>query len=700
MPSKRKVLKTPVPPFVYFSVFLVACLALPYWPHGIPGRRFFYWVGIVLPLFLAMRDIPKVGVKLLVLKDWVRLPRSAWLLVLLVAVATRFYGLTDLNPWPTRDDGYFLFQAMDTGGRESLPFFYGIGEMPPVFRTVLGVFLGLAKPSLTSLWLFPALISLVTVGVGTWAVRSFTSKSFAFLFAMLLAGSLWPVLLGRFCNVWVLLFLWECLTLGILAVFSIQKVPARARVWALGAGACVGAGFYISPTHWAFFSLAATLGLVGLVFRKDHRRWKEFFFYLFSAGVVSFLFWIEALGHRYGRHVEEVWTGVGSLLTFDHLVQCGRYVWGLFWGFGGPNYDYGPVLGGFLNPLLGAFFFLGLVFFLRARKFSELGWMGLVSLVLLTPGFLTRDLEMQRVLSLIPLLLFVAVVGLVHFVSSLPKRWVILSLVCFLGSSVGFDFYRLAVPLHETLELCRDRQILESQESANAYEVLKRKAKQEGPGYLFLDYVAVPLDQTLLLATYPFNAAQNPELKDPQPTWAAFLTNVNYRPFLEKRFPDAQCLVVGSHLLPWDGELMLVVLPLSPANRATVDLWLKAQPLFHEATAGILRRAEERSREEVLAEFLKGYSLVQGDSFLVSVFWEICYFNHSADRKFVDSLNDLTQVLGKGYPAAHVYNELGSLLYFKKDPANAQRAFLKAVQLGGNHTLAPENLKVLSGRSN
>ena len=146
---------------------------------------------------------------------------------------------------------------------------------------------------------------------------------------------------------------------------------------------------------------------------------------------------------------------------------------------------------------------------------------------------------------------------------------------------------------------------------------------------------------------------------------------------------------------------MLGIVPLTPLNQGTAETWEKAQPVFHGSTAGILRQSEGKSREGMLEDFFKGYPLVQGDPFLKSAFWEIAYFNHSADKRFQDSFGDLTRILREGYPAAHIFNELGTLLWFKKDYSGAQRAFQKAVRIGGNHTLAVENLRQLeSGNGN
>ena len=684
-------------PFFYFFLFLLMNILL-----SCPGVPVIWklWIGslgIGLPLVLAFFAMEKeTGGKspILLNGDPVFIPAAAWLVLAFLAIGTRFYRLSDLSSWPTRDDGNYAFAAMELNRNTSLPFFYGIGEHPPFFLHLLAVFMKWSEPSVYTAWLFPTLISLLTVPLGYWAVRSFSSKAFSFVYALLLASSFWPVLLGRFCVAWVLALFWEFMALGTLVrFFKASSLPKR-RLWAVVLGAVMAFGFYISWVLWLFVTVAMTLAAAGIFLSRGKRDGKEIFFFLLTATVVFIPFTVEALVQGIGRHAHEVWLG-NSFDGLHQLLLCGRYLAGFFWFGDSAGYNYGPVEGGFLNPLLSTFFFAGIVWLSRLRHLPTVKWMGLAGLLFLVPGFLTHDVEMQRLMLVLPLLLLIMVMGLLWVLSGLTQRWMALSLALLLGFSAGWDFYRLVVPLREALNPPWHSQTLKSEESFNAYGILKEKADKDGPGWLFLDYVPVPLDQTLLLATYPFNAAYNPKLESVEPRWMAFLANVNYGPFLEKRFPDGQWHILGSSLMPWDGELMLGVVPLTPQSRGTAEAWMKAQPIFHGATVGIVRQSEGKSREGVLEDFFKGYPLVQGDPFLESAFWEIAYFNHSADKRFQDSFSDLTRILRDGYPAAHIFNELGTLLWFKKDYPDARKAFLRAARLGGNHTLAMENLRQL-----
>jgi hypothetical protein len=313
----------------------------------------------------------------------------------------------------------------------------------------------------------------------------------------------------------------------------------------------------------------------------------------------------------------------------------------------------------------------------------------------LIPGFVSTSVEMMRVENLIPILLTIMALGTYDLALSLKRQWGIGLVVLFLFS-VGLNFYHLVVPFANAAQPTSPHfSEIRSEESYNAYQVIRDKAQQAGPGLLFLDFLYCPLDQTLYLATFPYNAGMNPRLKDTKPTWAGFLTNINYVPFLKNQLPDAQWYVVNSKTDPWDGQLVLGVFNLNDANRFLVGKWLRGGPIFHELTENAYRLPVDEAGEHLVGPLMKGYSLVRGDRFLKSVFWEEIYFNHCRDKNFFDAARDLSMILHNGYPAAHIYNEMGVLLYSKRDMKNARIAFWNSIRLGGDHTNAPGNLKIL-----
>ncbi|HTC19650.1 MAG TPA: glycosyltransferase family 39 protein, partial [bacterium] len=658
-------------------------------------RMWVFSAAIAVPLFFHGMTRPKgslsedifSGKALIAPNQWI------WALAALAGLFVRFYRLEGLSLWPNKDEGTYGFAAMELAHRWDLPFFYSFGDQPPLFFALQGLYFKFLEPSLFSLWLFPALLAAATLFIVGYMARAYFDGAFSFLLFVLTALGFWPVYLGRFCMPGVLILFCECLTLGLLALYLKARDPStRLRRIAL-LGAAVGGGFYVSFSHWAAVAATVVLAVLGSSFMKSKRLWKEPAFFFMGAFIVFLPFACESILHPFTRLILEMRAGGADFSWLRQIYLCGSYVAALFWGGGTEGFCYGPLWGGFLNPLSDSFFFLGVLSLWDRRRQPEAQWIGVSFLLLLVPGLASHDLELMRIMMVIPLLLLVTAMGIVRLAGEVSAKWRMTLILALLGFSACLDTYHLAGPYADIWQKPGDYfRSLKSEESYNAYRILSEKSKKDGPGWLFLDFLCFPLDQTLTVASYPFNATLNPALQSSQPTWAAVLTNVNYRPFLAQRFPKAEWFQVGSSLSPWDGEVMVGVIPLDAQNQADIRHWVEVQPLFHEVTRQLARQQADQKREEFLGPFLKEAGQVQGDPFLASSFWEIAYFNHSADKRFQDSFNDLTRILQEGYPAAHIFNELGSLLWFRKDYPEARKAFQRAVLTGGNHTLAVDNL--------
>ena len=75
--------------------------------------------------------------------------------------------------------------------------------------------------------------------------------------------------------------------------------------------------------------------------------------------------------------------------------------------------------------------------------------------------------------------------------------------------------------------------------------------------------------------------------------------------------------------------------------------------------------------------------LVQGDPFLESCFWERrgeFYYHYGYQEHYADQVEALRQAIQRGYPAAHLYFKLGSLLLRKGDRMGALEAFRAALK--------------------
>ncbi|HUO57035.1 MAG TPA: hypothetical protein VMV05_02560 [bacterium] len=682
-------------PLLYFLVWTFALGLLSYGSLLLQTQLWLGLFGIGLPALLYLKSFSGVPLERSRVPGSIGL--SPWLggIAFLFAVLLRFYRLTDLSLWPNQDDGNYAFDGVELARKWDTVFFYSAGEVPPLFRWLEGFYFKAVPPSLFTLWFLPAILSVATVPVGYWAARQYFSKSFSLVCLVLLATGFWPAYLGRFCMEKVFLLFWEFLALGLLGKFL--KTPGVDRAVALGAA--VAGGFYVFAPPWSAVALAIALAVAGWSLRDRRARQRPLGAFLFGLALVFAPFIYEAILQGYGVHIRTLWEGGAGFSPFGRLNLGFHYLREIFFGNDLDGFVYGPFWGGLLNPLRGAACLLGAVEIVRNRRSPAAVWWLGAFLLFLIPGIASHDVEMMRVLTVIPLLVVATAMGFTVLADGFKPALAKSLLLGLLLVSAGLDFYHLAVPY---AAFWRSPQAfvhsLKSEESYNAYKILSAKAAQEGPGLLFFDFVPVPLDQTLFIACEPFDAASNPVLKNRPAAWMAFVTNVNYRPFLEKRFPMAQWIQLGTQKMPWDGELMLGILPIDASARAAADLWLKCQPSFHEVTKQLVRLPEGKSREKILENFSREQVVMGGDPFLLSVSGEILYFNHSADGKFQESLVDLGGIMDKGYPAAHLFNELGGLLYYMKDINGAKKAFLKAVQLGGSHTLARENLGQLEGK--
>jgi tetratricopeptide (TPR) repeat protein len=79
----------------------------------------------------------------------------------------------------------------------------------------------------------------------------------------------------------------------------------------------------------------------------------------------------------------------------------------------------------------------------------------------------------------------------------------------------------------------------------------------------------------------------------------------------------------------------------------------------------------------------EGQTLVQGDRFLESCYWEKAadfYYNHDFKNHYPQVVGSLQQAIDRGFPAAHLYYDLGSLYLRKRNFNGARQAFLSALK--------------------
>ncbi|HJT25637.1 MAG TPA: glycosyltransferase family 39 protein [bacterium] len=634
--------------------------------------------------------------------------------------------MTALSQWPLTDEaksGYYAMQ-LASHGLGSAQLLYDFSQLPPLYIWLEGLFFKLFGVSLFSLWCFPAVLSLLTVAVFYLGARIHFSKSFALVLAGLMAFCFWPLYAGRFSHQGSLLLLWECLAFwmaGKLKTSNFYREAAKKeRLWDRSAkakhnagtiksfsfflrvlrgfavnpygfylGLLAGAGFY-TFTSWP--SVALVLALWVFCF---HRR--SFGPFLGGMILVYLPLGIAWLRNSYGGYIQHVWALNPGEAWGPQLLRCFWDFSALFWKSAVPPnlFAYKPFWGGYLNPLLGACFFLGMAVLIRYGSISWSRFWTAAFILFYFPGFLTGGIEMFRILPLLPLLLGGAALGLWALLSSLKVswRWPVLGL--FLLASLGLDSHHLFRAYRDIWTTPHDNWFAsKSVDRLRAYDVLKDAQKAAGPGLVLSSLVPDLYDQSLSIATYEFNAAENPRLNS-QVRWAAILINSHYQPCLAKDFPEARWVRLAADMGWSDGGFMLGVVPLPCSNPRRLIRLIQADQASQSLVPLVFDYRDYKSRRPVVDKLGSLYPLFKGDPFLESCYWEKIADNAYGDHNFDAQIEALQQAIEKGCHAAHLYNDLGTLYLRRSRFKEARKAFEKALHCEPNYTSAAAGLRML-----
>lgn len=398
-------------------------------------------------------------------------------------------------------------------------------------------------------------------------------------------------------------------------------------------------------------------------------------------------FLLAVIREGYGQHILSLTPWGGWFHQLDFFSNFFRYFAVLVWDSFDPEPAYTPLWGGFLNPLLGAFFFIGLIEMVRLRRQVLVQWVGVSFLLFLLPGALSPNLEAFRVAQILPLLLFITALGIQSFLETrlAPRRfWFYCLLLLFSG---GLDFYLLTVPYQNPDAYPENfGRPLKSLERYRAYQILDEVQKAKGPGFVLTHFDINSFnDPTLSVMTYPFNAASNPSLfheltgQKQSVKWLAIFVNVNYEPFLKKRFPEGEWFIVSRRPLVPDGGDMLGVFSITPQNAPIFYNWCGVHEIFQAADR---RRFLEydKSFSPVVQILETASPAIEADPFLESVYWDKRASYEYADLNYDQQLYSYKMAVTAGYPTADLYYKLGELLRIKGRLTEAEEAYLKATQ--------------------
>ena len=503
----------------------------------------------------------------------------------------------------------------------------------------------------------------------------------------MLAFSFWPIFSGRFCHQGVLIPLAECISLFFLSGF-LARSQGRLKIFSaifvgLSAGLCS-----LTFTSWPVVTLAIVIAVFFSseleIMESRNRRLLIVFMLSLLAGLTPFI--AALLREGYGGHL---WgsSGLTGWYSLPHqIVTSLSYITILFWGSLQGGTSYCPLEGGFLNPIMGGGFWLGTAVLYQYRSVAFVRWLIFAILLCLLPGLFSADyVETFRIIQVMPLVLLVVGLGFQHLMGMKSFGWNGAFLVLCLIFSFSLDFYRFLSPglILETGKRIEFKK-RENNENYRLFEYLEKINSRQGPGLIFSSFLPLSRGYAFDVVSYHFNAACNPRLNPAQVKWAGILTNQYYQPFLSKRFPGAEWIKLEKGAIVPEGVLTVGIVSISPENREMFNRWMEAQNFFRELHLEAEKAFNgEKLFHQALDHFRRGYYLVQGDPFLEASYWEW------AAQYYYDPLNNgnifaLRQAIQNGYPAAHLYEKLGTLLAADHNNGEAHKAFETASTLKEN----------------
>ena len=682
-------------PWIYFLLLTLVNALLSYGPFSLTTQLSLFFL-VFIPIFtLAYFVQPhwKQQPSSPVSDEF--LPAIPWSVVLLLsasAVVLRFFRLTTLSEWPLVDEARSSLFAMHQAQQWDWKLLYGYHQLPPFYYWLFALFYKAIPPSLFSLWLFPAFLSTAILGLGYWTARSFFSKSFSLLATGLLAFSFWPLYAGRFAAEGLLVLFWELLCLGLLGQLHRKTTPHSQRNWAMLLGIGVGFGFYVH-LHWLVVSLLLLLAFLGTHLPRSAR-----ISFLIPFGLLPLPLFHSMLTASYGGYLQTLLPfGKNGESWISYLYTSGSFLTSLFWGVKVYYFAYKPFWGGFLNPLLNAFFLLGLIDFLKSSGWKDIRrWILFAFPVFLIPAFLTNNLETFRIIQVLPLLLVVTARGVQVLlrVSAGVVPWKKISALLLL--SLALDLYHLVGAYSKFWDSHFDEWSAYSKDfnTFQAYNLLNPFSQKHGPGLFFQETPPHLGGQAWVTAAHPFNKVINPSL--PTAHWAAILCDENFRSFLSSRFPMGRYKRMGFEDEPLSASLIfhhpigLFLIPLPSGQDAFFDQWIKEERLFLQIAFEDENLPPGVNHDSLVQEILSRRQNFQKDPLLSFLFFKKLASLYEEDNKPEEEWDALRQALRAGFPQADLYYHCGVLAVRTHHWREAAKAYREAGRLNPQFLPPPE----------
>jgi hypothetical protein len=678
----------PRPPWPLFLSFLtsnvlLSTFLLPTWAAWVVGG-----LGLLAPAVRALQgnrlhppDLDTQG------------GATPWLLgvVLVGGLWLRFGGLVSLSRWPLYDEGIYAWHSLgfDEGWDSRL--FFAKSNAPALFAWAMALGNRLLEPSLTTLWLVPALFSTAALPFAWFAARRFFGPTTASMVLLFMSLGFLPVFTGRFSFAVVTGLFWACLSLWLLARFLGEADRGKGWGWAVTLGLSLGAGLYTDHPWPAFVLAVLLLPLDRLLHRAP--GWKGRSAALVAGIIVAAAPYAWAvLQGQFGSYNRRLFI-LTSDAGWSHWPVVASYVQVLFWGMPPGVHSYQPLWGGFLDPLSGALVMLGILALFRKNGDGRLRWAGTAFLLLLVPGLLSLGYMPFRVVLVAPFLALFAAIGFRFLFPEDHGRGRMTILLAFaVLVMTGWHLFAVYGGSWDHRRTWDD--YVKSPERMKAYRILEGTERREGPGVILTGWVPGQSDETLDYASYRFNAARNPRLDPSRAGWGALMVNVHYQPLLVSLFPAGRSHRLSESRV--DGGWMLFVAPLEGPDRPRWDAWVRAHRSLRAFTDRNLRYVAGEPYAEVLSVFADAWPLHRGDPLLRALFWEkaadLYWLGHSHDPSGTRSttppgwkegdgdfvLYCLREAVEEGYPAAHLYRRMGMELMMKGRDREAREAFRTA----------------------
>ncbi len=636
------------PSWFHFYFFLIVNILMS---HISPPQPINWCIALCLIIFPFLYGLKQISDNEKQ-KDWDWSisfpPLSSWSILLLVFLAffLRFYRLTSIVTWPSFDEAMFGYLAQDLSKGWHFKFFYGIGQIPPMFIWFLAAIFKVFGISLSSLWLAPAILSAATLPLVFFTALKFFGRSTAYFLVFLWSFSFWPLYEGRYCVQYALYMFWIWLTLLILGIFirATSQLSLFGSIIALSVA--TGLGFYVS-TGWPLVALAITSSL--LYFTKT--RIKFFITYSSITSILGLPLVVLFFRKEYGLYIHNLWAFDKGGDLSSHFSNSYLYLSGLFWGIPKEYMvsSYGPAWGGMLNCILGAFFFVGLMCLFRNINRTWAKFCVAFLPLLFIPAFLTKDLEFFRVFQILPLLFFVIFLGFQHLLNNSPTRKKQIAILVCLALSVSLDVYHLYGPCVKTA-MSESAWPYKDNRRYQSFHILNNIQRAAGPGLIFDKFQSIIQtgmtqkysDQSLSIAAYSFNALDNHSISMKDVRWVAVICDAPYQTYLTKIFPDGIWYPVSSTPDNWDQTAMLEIIPYSKKYRNIFNYWIAADQGYRQVVKEMLDHVDGQSNEPIYRSLFKMYPLVQGNPFLEAGFWnKIARFNLRLDAPFIVNSNIL-----------------------------------------------------------